>query len=218
MATLCAHAAFASPQRSVVELFTSEGCSSCPPADALAGRLAGKGAVIVLSFHVNYWDDQGWKDSFSSQASTDRQYAYVRSLSERSVFTPQLIVNGTRSVVGSQEGAVQHALARSNTERFPVQAELARQPDGTFQLTLTGEPVRGDVWEVRYVHHAITHIRGGENGGRSLETFNNVTRIQRLGAYAPGTLKLQALTGVDDGLAILVQAPEAGRILGAAAL
>ena len=171
----------------------------------------------MLSFHVNYWDELGWKDSFSSQASTDRQYAYARSLGERSVFTPQLIVNGTRSVVGSQEGAVQHAVAASEQEPLPAQADLTKQPDGTFKLMLTGPAVRGDVWEVRYVRHALTRIGGGENGGRSLETFNNVTRIRRLGPFAPGTLNLEPLTGADDGLAVLVQPPNFGRILGAVA-
>jgi hypothetical protein len=216
IATLCAHAAVAGPKHSVVELYTSQGCSSCPPADAIAGRLTTDADVLVLSFHVNYWDELGWKDSFSSQASTDRQYAYARSLGERSVFTPQLIVNGTRSVVGSQEGAVQHALTASEQERFPVQANLEKQADGSFQLMLAGPALRGDVWEVRYVRHALTRIGGGENGGRSLETFNNVTRIRRLGAFNPGTLKLDTLTGADDGIAVLVQAPESGKILGVA--
>lgn len=218
MATLCAQGAVAGPKHSVAELFTSQGCSSCPPADALAGRLSAQADVLVLSFHVNYWDQLGWKDLFSSQASTDRQYAYARSLGERSVFTPQLVINGTRSVVGSQEGAVQRAIAAFDHERFPVEANLSKQPDGTFQLTLEGPAMRGDVWEIRYVRYARTQIRDGENVGRSLETFNNVTRIQRLGAFTPGTLKLQALVGGDDGLAVLVQAPNAGRILGAVAV
>jgi len=210
-------AANAGAQRAVVELFTSQGCSSCPPADALVGRLATDPAVLVLSFHVNYWDDLGWKDVFSSQASTDRQYAYAHSLGERTVFTPQLIVNGARSVVGSQEAAVQHQLAVANQASLPVRADLLRQPDGKFNLTLAGPALRADVWEIRYVRHSVTRIGRGENGGRSLETFNDVTHIRRLGGFVPGTLKLEALSGSADGIAVLIQAPDAGRILGAVA-
>ncbi len=216
-ATLWAGAAAAGPQHSVAELFTSQGCSSGPPADALAGRLSTNSSVLVLSFHVNYWDDLGWKDPFSSRESTERQYAYAHALGEGSVFTPQLVVNGALSVVGSQEGAVRQALAGASRASLPVQADLEKQPDGRFKLVLAGPQLRADVWEVRYVRHAVTRIGGGENGGRSLETFNNVTSIKRLGGFTPGTLELQALQGGADGLAILVQAPDAGRILGAVA-
>src|SRR5271163_1162446 len=101
----------ADTDRAVAELFTSQGCSSCPPADAVAGRLRTDPAVIVLSFHVNYWDGPQWRDPFSSQAVTDRQYAYGRALGESTVFTPQLIVNGTHSLIGSQESAIHDAIA-----------------------------------------------------------------------------------------------------------
>src|SRR5262249_14462576 len=113
--------AAAASQRSVVELFTSQGCSSCPPADALAGRLTTNPTLLVLSFHVNYWDSLGWKDSFPSQASTDRQYAYARSLRQQTVFTPQLIVNGTQSLVGSQESGVRRAIAAVTARALPIQ-------------------------------------------------------------------------------------------------
>ena len=215
IAIACAQVAAAKAPRVVMELFTSQGCSSCPPADALVGRFTSNPDVLALSFHVDYWNDLGWADPFSSKASTDRQYAYARTLGERSVFTPQLVVNGTQSLVGSQEGAVQHALAGVK-DAFPVQADLSRQPDGSFTVNLAGPAVRADVWEVRYVRKAVTQIRAGENGGRTLETFNNVTRIHRLGAFAPGTLNLPPLKSPDDGIAVVVQAP-AGRVLGAAA-
>lgn len=206
------------PQRSVVELFTSQGCSSCPPADAIVGRLSADPHVLVLSYHVTYWDDLGWKDSFSSSASTDRQYAYARALGERSVFTPQLVVNGTQSVVGSQENAVRSAVVAAGQRAFPIQASLAKQADGSYEVAFTGPTLPGDVWEVRYVRHSVTSIRAGENRGRSIETFNNVTRIQRLGPFRAGTLKIQALKQPEDGLAVFVQSPNAGPILGAVAL
>lgn len=215
---LTAQVASASTPRVVLELFTSQGCSSCPPADALVGRLTANPSVLVLSLHVNYWDDLGWKDTFSSDAATERQYAYARTLGERTVFTPQLVVNGAQSVVGSQGGAVQHAVETSSQGTpFPVRLDLSRQPDGHFTVNLAGPKVSAEIWEVRYVRRAVTQIRNGENGGRSLETYNNVTQLRRLGAFAPGTLDLPPLKSPEDGIAVLVQAPRAGKVLGAAA-
>ena len=204
-------------QRAVVELFTSQGCSSCPPADAVAGRLRSVPDLLVLSFHVNYWDGLGWKDPIGSQGSTDRQNAYARSLGEHSVFTPQVIVNGKVSLIGSQEGAIQRTLEAMGKDTFPVQADLTKQPDGGFALSLKGPAIPAEVWEIRYVKYAATRIRGGENGGRMLETFNNVTHIRRLGAFAPGMSQLPPLNAPDDGLAIIVQASGMGGVLGAAA-
>jgi hypothetical protein len=207
----------AGPQRSIVELFTSQGCSSCPPADALLGRLSADPALLALSFHVNYWNSIGWKDPFSSQVSTDRQYAYAHALGERTVFTPQLIVNGTRSVIGSQESEIRKEIAKASEATLPVSADLSKQADGSFNLQLAGPAVAADVWEVRYVRRSVTKIRAGENGGRELETFNDVVQLHRLGAFQPGVLKLEPLQQPADGLAILVQKPSGGPILGAVA-
>lgn len=207
--------AWAASPRAVVELYTSQGCSSCPPADAFAGRLRSDPAVLVLSFHVDYWDAQGWKDSFSSPVSTARQYAYARVSHEASVFTPQMIVNGTQSLVGSSEAPVLRAIAALKARDLPVHAELAEEPQGTLKLTLAGPERLGDVWEVRYVRSAITRIGAGENGGRTLETYNNVTRLEHLGAFKPGTRVLAGLRAPEDGIAILVQAQGLGPILGA---
>jgi len=208
----------AGPQRSIVELFTSQGCSSCPPADALLGRLSADPALLALSFHVNYWNSIGWKDPFSSQISTDRQYAYAHALGERTVFTPQLIVNGTRSVIGSQENEIRKEIAKASEAKLPVSADLSKQADGSFNLQLAGPAVAADVWEVRYVRRSVTKIRAGENGGRELETFNDVVQLHRLGAFQPGVLKLEPLHQPADGLAVLVQKPSGGPILGVAAV
>jgi hypothetical protein len=217
LAILCTQAVAATPQHCVVELFTSQGCSSCPPADALVGRFTADPAVLVLSYHVNYWDDLGWKDTFSSSVSTDRQYAYARALRERTVFTPQLVVNGTQSLVGSQESAVRRAVAAASEKTFPIKVSLSKQPDGSFDVVLEGAAVRADVWEVRYVRRSVTAVHAGENSGRSLETFNNVTHLERIGEFKAGRLKLQPLQQPADGLAVFVQSPGSGPILGAAA-
>jgi hypothetical protein len=206
----------AGAERNVAELFTSQGCSSCPPADALAGRLRTNPAVIVLSIHVNYWDGPQWRDPFSSQVGTDRQYTYSRTLGEGSVFTPQLILNGTQSFVGSQESAIQHAIGASPVAP-PAQVDLSRQSDGTFLLTLTGSAKNADLWEIDYAQHSITQIRGGENGGRRLDTYNDAIQIRRLGTFAMGTMRLPPLKPPANGLAVLVQAPGLGPILGAGA-
>jgi hypothetical protein len=210
-------ASAAESQRAVVELFTSTGCSSCPPADAIAGHLRKEPALIVLSYHVDYWDSAAWKDTFSSKDSTARQYEYAHALNEHSVATPEMIVNGARSVLGAQEPAIRHAVQAESQAALPVQVNLAKQPDGGFALTLEGTAPGAEVWEIGYVRTASIRVRGGENGGRTLETYNNVTRILDLGAYSPGTRSLPALKSPEDGLAVLVQAPGMGRILGASA-
>lgn len=216
---LCTQVATATPPTVVAELFTSLGCSSCPPADALAGRLSTNSAVLVLSYHVTYWDGPEFTDPFASRSSTDRQYAYQRTLGERTVFTPQLVVNGTQSLVGSQDAEVQHAIAAAApaTAAFPVQTDLSRQPDGSFSLSLSGPEIKADVWELRYVRHSTTRVHGGENGGHTLDTYNNVTHIRRLGSFKPGTLTLPPLKSPEDGLAVVVQSPGPGKVLGAAA-
>ncbi len=206
----------AAAERSLIELFTSQGCSSCPPADALAGRLSTDPTLLVLSFHVNYWDDLGWKDPFASQVTTDRQYTYARTLNERTVFTPQVIVNGTQSVIGSQEAAVRKAIAAVGAPKLSAHADLLKQADGSFNLVLTGPAVIAEIWEVRYLRHAITKVGSGENRGRELETFNNVTQLRRVGAFESGVLKLPPLRQPEDGLAVLIQKPAAGQILGMA--
>jgi hypothetical protein len=137
----------AGPQRSIVELFTSQGCSSCPPADALLGRLSADPALLALSFHVNYWNSIGWKDPFSSQISTDRQYTYAHALGERTVFTPQLIVNGTRSVIGSQENEIRKEIAKaSGWQLQPATRRTGRRRGclgGPLRATLSYEDPRG---------------------------------------------------------------------------
>jgi hypothetical protein len=203
--------------RAIVELFTSQGCSSCPPADAVVGRLIRDPAVLVLSFHVDYWDELGWQDPYSSAESTARQYAYAKSLHQRTVFTPQLIVNGSQSLVGSQERAVREAIAAANPVSLSVKADLSKQTDGHFSLTLKGVPLTSDVWEARYVRRSSTNVRAGANGGRTLLTFNDVTMFRRLDTNNSGTLTLEPLKRPDEGIAILIQSSGTGQILGAAA-
>ena len=141
------------------------------------GRLTRDPAVMVLSFHIDYWDELGWKDPYSSAQSTARQYAYAKSLHQSSVFTPQLIVTGSRSLVGSQERAVHEAVAAANQSGFSVEAHLSEQPDGHFSLTFKGPPLSADVWEARYVRRSARTSGPARDGGRTLLTFNDADTV-----------------------------------------
>lgn len=214
-ALLCSRPAMASTHPAVAELFTSTACSSCPPADAIAGYLTRDPRVLVLSFHVNYWDSPQWRDPFAMQASTDRQFAYSHAMHARGVATPQFIVNGVESVVGAQWSDIREALAKGKQFVYPAEVDLSKRPDGSFVVGLAGSATGADVWEVRYVRKAVTVVRGGENRGRTLKTYNNVTQIRRVETFSVGTLALPPLRAPDDGLAVIVQRPDAGRIVGA---
>ncbi len=209
-----ARAADSVPPQVVAELFTSLGCSSCPPADALAGRLTQVPGVLVLSFHVTYWDGPPWRDPLGLAGATERQYAYSRARGDSTVFTPQMIIDGSRSVVASDPAsavAVEGARAE-----LPVRMSLRRVAAGELELTLTGAPVAAELWEIRYRPRTRTVVRGGENGGHTLDTFNDVTRIRLLGRAdgAPHSVPQPTVPG--EEVAVLAQLPGPGRILGAA--
>lgn len=157
----------------VVELFTSEGCSSCPPADALLARVqqeAGDKPIYLLSFHVDYWNRLGWKDAFSDADFTRRQYNYSNLLATQ-VYTPQAIVNGKVSFVGSDEASLTHALASALQSDATTQLNirLRLQPEQTFiDYTATGT-TRNDQLVIAVVQkHAVSNVKRGENGGRTL--------------------------------------------------
>lgn len=208
----------------VLELFTSQGCSSCPPADALLKQLSTEDpSLIPLSFHVHYWDYLGWKDPFSSTQNTDRQKAYAGTIGQGQIFTPQLIVDGSISTIGSREDEVRQAITSARQVAPIINLSImADKSDGRLVATLTpkdgmGSQDNADVWEVYFRHYSKTSVSNGENGGRTLESINNVTGIKWLGTWKQAdknhTIPLSG--EIDDGLAIIVQAPHQGRILGA---
>jgi hypothetical protein len=162
----------------VVELFTSEGCSSCPPADRLLSRIAAEppardGRVVCLAYHVDYWNQLGWPDRFSDPAFSVRQRGYAESLGEARVFTPQAVVNGDVSVVGSDERALRTAIA--NALQHPAAAELVlavgpgdRPGELRVEVRAGGRPIPG-VFQVAVVEDGLeTRVERGENGGRAL--------------------------------------------------
>lgn len=205
----------------VVELFTSQGCSSCPPADDFAGKLAGQDDLIVLSFHVNYWDYIGWKDPFATEETTDRQHAYARALGLRHVYTPQMVIDGTTHEVGSDVTAVRRAIqtAESTDPRIPVTATVVGE--GKVRVDVPGieRSVDAEVLMVVFERSHETDVARGENRGRTLVNHNIVQRLVRLGEWngeAKSFMLSVADVGAGEGCVVLVQAAGNGPILGAA--
>jgi hypothetical protein len=199
----------------VVELFTSQGCSSCPPANAALAQLSARPDILALSFGVTYWDQLGWKDTFAQKRFTDRQWDYARGLRHDNVGTPQVVVNGRLDVVGQRVSEIEGALHRA-----PL---AAGGPAVTLQATgvaIAGPAPRraADVWLVRYDPNTVqVPIRRGENGGKTLPHKNVVRELTRLGAWDGGQ-RSYAVPAGPAGLktAILVQAGPGGPILAAA--
>jgi hypothetical protein len=204
----------------VVELFTSQGCSSCPPADALLGELASMPNLLPLAFHVDYWDRLGWKDPYSSAAATARQRAYAASLSLHSLYTPQMVVDGRYDAIGSDRRAVAGAIAAAAKAPNVVTLSLARDGDTLRVALQQGTAPHGSVWVAAYDRTHTTRIGAGENGGHTLVEHNVVRFFDRIGAWdgaaAELTLPLAQLGGA-DAAAVLVQAVD-GRVIGAATL
>jgi hypothetical protein len=199
----------------VVELFTSEGCSSCPPADALLAELARRPEVLALSFHVDYWDRLGWKDPFSSHDATERQRRYAELLGSGAIYTPQMVIDGSREAVGSDRGAVESAIdtVRRNNGGLPVSLALN---EGKMRITVGGGPGAGSVLLIGFDRRHVSAVARGENGGRTLSHVDVVRSIDAVGRFDGKPAELEApLDRKVDQIAVLVQA-EDGRILGAA--
>ena len=211
--------------RAVLELFTSQGCSSCPDADARLRELAGKADVIALAYHVDYWDYIGWADTFGTKANSDHQKAYAAAWGSSRIFTPELVINGEKGVVGSRAKEVDAALDGA-TLSVPVSLVLG---DDMIDVDVAARPGAGDamIWLVTFKDHDQVMIERGENAGRTMDYSQIVTGRQMLGMWdaATGThlrLPLSQITGGGgNGAAILVQTGKnglPGPILGAASV
>ena len=198
----------------VIELFTSQGCSSCPPADALLGQLTRRPEVIALAWHVDYWDHLGWRDKFASRTATARQQAYARQLGG-GVFTPALVVDGTKVVVGSERAAVEAAIAAAAA--LPVAVTLSRAEDTVaVAIGAASGPVR--VQRIVYDPERATEIGAGENDGERLREYHIVREVETL-AESDGAARqiIAKPPGPGQGLVIIVQSADL-HILGAADL
>jgi hypothetical protein len=219
---LTAFSAEAQTRPTVVELFTSEGCSSCPPAEAMIGVLAKRRPdVIALAFHVDYWDYIGWKDRFEIPEATERQHQYTRALHLNTVYTPQWVVDGRRDVVGNDDASTVPAGGQRQSFPLDIAVHEARI-DVSIGASGAGSMPTGvnDVVLLSYLPEGVSRIARGENAGRELHEFNIVRSIHRLGTWkgeaAVFTLPLKALPADATQVVVLVQAAE-GPIIGAAA-
>ena len=209
----------------VLELFTSQGCSSCPSADAYLGELAAtRDDVVALSFHVDYWNYIGWEDRFATEETTARQRDYGRALGIAYVYTPQLVIDGASHVVGSRKHDVKNAIAVSKAakaRRVPV-ALTSNAPD---RLTVEigeddGYYGAATVWLVSVDREHTTAVDAGENRGRTLVNYNVVRDYRSIGRWTGSAKTLEVgpdiLSGIGDGCAVLVQGNHGkGRIMGA---
>jgi hypothetical protein len=201
----------------VVELFTSEGCSSCPPADKLLAELANRPDVLALSFHVDYWDRLGWKDPYSSHQATERQNRYATLLDLASVYTPQIVVDGRWQAVGSDRADVEHALDLARRNRREIQVTLVLD-HGRAQIMLGPEANlrSASVLLIGFDRRHVTAVKRGENSGRTLAHVDVVRGIEEVARSANTAREIEAPFGWHcDRIAALVQAQD-GRILGAA--
>ncbi len=206
----------------VVELYTSQGCSSCPSADRVLTELRNVPGVLPLSMNVDYWDYLGWKDDLALASNSVRQRAYARKMRSRNVYTPQMMIDGKMDVVGSRKRQVTAAIDAYRSEKDMV--TLTVTPEGAERYRvlapatagLTGEAV---IWVVGYDNDVTKAINGGENHGRSV-TYSNVVRdwreAKRWSGAAPLDLVVQRPRAGSGGLVVIVQQGEVGPILGAA--
>lgn len=225
-ATLLAagNSSLAAPKRQVVlELFTSQGCSSCPPADALLARLAERKDVLALSLPITYWDMLGWKDTLASEANTRRQKAYAQAMGRGGIYTPQMIIDGASDVVGSREAQVESALAARAADMRAVPVALSATPETLHIAIGSGAERNGDeatIWLFHILSRTTVHIASGENEGRSIGYRNIVRDVKAIGVWKGQALSLDLprsdmISAPHDAAAVVVQDGGYGRVIGA---
>jgi hypothetical protein len=213
--------------RAVVELFTSQGCSSCPAADALLGRYAQRADVLAITFPVDYWDYLGWKDTLASAKFTARQRHYAKHRGDGRIYTPQVVVNGLTHVKGSSEPDIEQAIettsAQFSSGRVPVSV---RMEGGAVVINAgAGPPPAKDatVWLAVIQRVVEVEVKSGENRGKTLKFFNVVREVTPVGMWSgqPLTIRLDRETVAlpdTDSAAVIIQGGKGGPIVGAAHL
>jgi len=185
--TLGVTSALAGQARAVIELFTSQGCSSCPPADRLLGQLAQDPSLIALSVPVDYWDYLGWKDTLALPVDSTRQRDYALARGDREVYTPQVVVNGMVHALGSDKAAIENAIAKTRRESDPLSLPVSvTVADGVITVGVpaaTGSHRSGEVWLCPVTGKARVSIGRGENRGRTVVYHNVVRRWVKLGDW-----------------------------------
>ena len=208
----------------VVELFTSQGCSSCPPADKFLGDLAKRDDVIALAYHVDYWNRLGWVDPYSSEWATALQTSYSRAHDRRNNYTPQMIIQGVSDVIGSRRKAAMTEIDAHHAKAFRrASVTLSAADDGQVKVALghLDRPVEADIVLLRYHQHKATQIGRGENGGRTLD-YHNIVHERRVIGRWRGEAEEFTVPGLgeanDNGLVVMIQERNYGPIIGAGKL
>lgn len=228
IATGAASAGEGKAPKGVVELFTSQGCSSCPPADEMLGNLIRQGDVVALSYHVDYWNYLGWTDTLSSKENTDRQYGYARSLRRTGVYTPQAVINGRDHVKGTElaaiNGKIESLQKAGQGLTVPIQA---RMHGHEIQIEIGAGQGEAEVVIAYFTKREQVEVEKGENAGKRMEYWHSVYDVQSIGIWDGKPLKL-SVPGKPmgklkkDGCAVLLQTSgpggEPAAILGATVL
>jgi hypothetical protein len=215
------------PPKAVIELFTSQGCSSCPPADKVLYDLAREPGIVALSLPVDYWDYLGWKDTLASPAFSARQRAYANVRGDRQVFTPQMIVNGKVSCVGSDRAQIGRSMVRAAAGKptLPVRIDLAEKGATlAIEVARSDAPAVGEVFVLPVARERQVAIGRGENKGRAVAYANVVRDIAHAGSWFGASARFEmplekARPADADSYVVILQAGDAekpGPILGAA--
>jgi hypothetical protein len=212
--------------KGVVELFTSQGCASCPPADQALKKLVEQGDVVALSYHVDYWNYLGWADTLSSKENTERQYGYAHSMGRSGVYTPQAIINGREHVKGMDLSAINSAVDRMNGKGTGMTIPVGVQVAGDeMSIDIGPGNGRADVVVAYFTKKEQVEVLRGENSGKQMEYWHNVYDVQTVGMWDGKALKITLPaksmgSTKKDGCAILLQTSgangEPAAILGAA--
>jgi hypothetical protein len=214
------------PVRAVVELFTSQGCSSCPPADALLKTLSDDPSIIALSLPVDYWNYLGWKDTFASQRNSERQRNYARARGDGAIYTPQAVVNGLVPVNGASKDAIEQAIDTTSKSAGPKQIPVRFWPErNTLNFAIGAEAAGHDareatIWLGVVQMSGSVPIKNGENAGKTLTYTNIVRELTPIGIWKGQPLKVQlpraALMQADaQKIVVLMQEGRSGPIIGA---
>ena len=210
------------PYPVLVELFTSQGCSACPPADKLLAELAARDNVTALALHVDYWDYIGWEDSFANPAFTERQKAYARAAGTTRIYTPEMVVAGQDRLKGNAAMPILDAIARHHGAETGVRLEAAREGEDAIRIQLQAEAPFDPIVKVhlvRYIPSRSVKITEGENAGRSVTYHNVVTSWEMLTEWdGREALSLSPQAGPDDPYVVIVQQTDHGPVLAVAEL
>lgn len=216
----------AKPVKAVIELFTSQGCSSCPPADALLKTMAADPAIIALSLPVDYWNYLGWKDTFASARNTERQRNYARTRGDGAIYTPQVIVNGSTHLNGAAKIEIDHAIDAATEQTGPSQIPVRFwQERNTLNFAIGSDradhaPRQGTVWLAVVQSTGTIDVAKGENEGKALTYTNIVRELTPIGLWKGQPMLIQlpraALMQPDaQKIVVLVQEERSGPIIGA---